>query len=495
MAQVIDTLILELGLDPAKFTQGQKDALEAFHRSNDAAITLGKSIESQGAKTADFFANLKRGAVGLLAVFLGGRGIQEFVGYITHLDAATGRMARTMNMSVRELSAWQGAAEQTGGSAESITGTLSGVSSEMNKFMLTGQTSMLPLLNSMGIGFFDANKQMKSANQLLLEMADHIKGMDPARAAALLSMVPGMNQDTINLLTQGREAVEKYLAAARLAGGTTRESAAAAAEYQRNLALLDRQASATGRTLLNAFAPGATEFMKGLQNLFSKDFWSDTWAALGARNEREGNYMIGKRMLAREMDAQKTEAAPHTTIGGAGAAASAAEQEAYIRKAAIARGIDPDQAVRVARSEGLGGAYIGDRGSSFGPFQLHYGGMAGGGMAVGGLGDAFTKQTGLDAKNPATWQAQVDFSLDKAKKTGWGDWHGWRGAPFAGIGAPAAAGVTNNRTSGDVSHTTSVTVGKVEVHTTASDGDGIARDIKPALERASFAASANNGLQ
>jgi hypothetical protein len=109
----------------------------------------------------------------------------------------------------------------------------------------------------------------------------------------------------------------------------------------------------------------------------------------------------------------------------------------YIRQAAAQRGINPDVALRVAKSEGLG-EYVGDGGSSFGPYQLHYGGVAKGGNSVGGLGDTFTKRTGLDARNPDTWRQQVDFSLDEAKRGGWGPWHGWKGAPMAGIGGRPA---------------------------------------------------------
>ena len=106
--------------------------------------------------------------------------------------------------------------------------------------------------------------------------------------------------------------------------------------------------------------------------------------------------------------------------------------EALIRARAPAYGIDPDTAVAIARSEGLN-AYHGDAGSSFGPFQLHYGGMARGGNAVGGLGDAFTKQTGLDARDPSTVPQQVDFSLSQAAKGGWEPWHG-RKTPGVNIG-------------------------------------------------------------
>lgn len=114
---------------------------------------------------------------------------------------------------------------------------------------------------------------------------------------------------------------------------------------------------------------------------------------------------------------------------------TAGATEAYIRQAAIARGIDPNVAVAVARSEGLN-RYTGDFGSSFGPFQLHYGGVdrtPGHGNAGAGLGDAFTSSTGLDARDPATTRQQVDYALHYAMQHGWGPWHGWHGSSRAGL--------------------------------------------------------------
>lgn len=113
----------------------------------------------------------------------------------------------------------------------------------------------------------------------------------------------------------------------------------------------------------------------------------------------------------------------------------------YIRKSAQARNISPDIALRVAESEGLN-QYTGDGGSSFGPFQLHYGNVAGGGNKVGGLGDVFTKTTGLNARDPSTIPQQIDFSLDQAAKGGWGPWHGWKGDRNAGINGYAPEGPT-----------------------------------------------------
>ena len=77
---------------------------------------------------------------------------------------------------------------------------------------------------------------------------------------------------------------------------------------------------------------------------------------------------------------------PGVNLAGGSATGEHAD---YIRELAKKYGIDPTAAVAVANHEGLH-SFVGDNGSSFGDFQLHYGGMAGGGNAVGGMGDDFT---------------------------------------------------------------------------------------------------------
>lgn len=121
-----------------------------------------------------------------------------------------------------------------------------------------------------------------------------------------------------------------------------------------------------------------------------------------------------------------------TTTGGM----TRDQTEAYIRQSAINHGIDPNVAVAVARSEGLN-KYTGDYGTSFGPFQLHYGGSGIPGMNSRGLGDAFTKDTGLDARNPATVRQQIDYAMEQVRKGGWGPWHG---AAHVGIYGYAGVG-------------------------------------------------------
>ena len=107
------------------------------------------------------------------------------------------------------------------------------------------------------------------------------------------------------------------------------------------------------------------------------------------------------------------------------------EMVAYIRASAIRNGINPDIALRIAASEGLGGSIPGvrmtpgDHGTSFGPYQLHYGGR-------GSLGTEYSRATGHHAGDPKHWQEQIDFALRYAGKNK--TWAPWFGRGPAGVG-------------------------------------------------------------
>jgi len=117
----------------------------------------------------------------------------------------------------------------------------------------------------------------------------------------------------------------------------------------------------------------------------------------------------------------------------------------YIRETAKRYGIDPEVALKVAKSEGLSSFRSGVRTKSgkeepsWGAFQLYTG---------GGLGNQFQKETGLDPSDPANEKATIDYALKTAAKVGWGPWHGakntgikqWEGIGGGGETAKTAAG-------------------------------------------------------
>jgi hypothetical protein len=110
----------------------------------------------------------------------------------------------------------------------------------------------------------------------------------------------------------------------------------------------------------------------------------------------------------------------------------------YLKYAAGKAGIDPAQVLAVMGKEGpTGWGSVGtfDTGTSYGPLQLHY---AGGSNPKEGMGDRFTRATGIDLRKDssvAAHQAAVDFALGELAKRG--DWSEWYGADNA---FPASTG-------------------------------------------------------
>lgn len=265
----IDTLVLELGLDASSFTQQQKDSLSQFKKTQDEMLAGGKNVEAMGQRIGEGFNTVKRQLLGITALFLGGRGIKEFVSYVTTLDASTGRLSKSLNIGVRDLAAWQSVFEQIGGTKESAGGAIQGITSAMHGALITGQIPAFARFIDMFKVDANGVRSLKDAGEVIKDMADYVKGFNPADAAAFISAVlPGANQDSINLILRGREAIDKYFEAGRKASNMTKESAAESEKYQRSISLLETSMTSLGRTIVIYVAGPLAAAADKLRELF-----------------------------------------------------------------------------------------------------------------------------------------------------------------------------------------------------------------------------------
>jgi TP901 family phage tail tape measure protein len=210
-------------------------------------------------------------------------------------------------------------------------------------------------------------------------------------------------------------------------------------------------------TALNGFKTAADTILGGF-----KSAWEATWSAITAAAESPKQALdVLKKIIEDIVDVTPKWLIPHSPtpfqkgLEGVmdavkamgrhwvmlGDAVSGANGEIadYIRKAASARGIDPDIAIRIAQHEGGTEEYnkrgTFATGSSWWPFQLHYGGAGTPYAYLGttaGMGNDFSAKTGWGAGDPKAWKDSIDWALDVAAKHGWSQWYG-RGP--AGVGA------------------------------------------------------------
>jgi hypothetical protein len=430
--------------------------------------------------------------------------LAEFVKKTTSANVALGRLNQITGVSVQELAAWSAAGLLAGGSTETFTNIFKSLTMAMAELTVTGQSEVIGLFRALKIDIVDVTKNFTDFSQVIDVITKAIAAGQgtPAERALLLQKL-GVDDAGISAILKGEKAINHFHEEGRRVTSQTDADVKAANELTEAYNKLLLASDNVGQSMMRRI--DAAKILNEISETLitgeptsaeKKDFESrtdilqmfDDWAGSFLERTIGGTSSFDERFGS----SRGGGAGARRPAAAGGPLGSTAETEAYIREAARKRGIDPAVALAVARSEGLND-YVGDRGSSFGPFQLHYGGVASGGMAVPGLGDDFTKKTGLDARDKSTMKQQIDFALDYAATHGWGAWHGWHGAAGAGIGASLAASrVDNSRTSTSTA-STDVKIGHVTVNTQAKDARNIARDFGKEVEAVAFGANANQG--
>lgn len=207
MATIIDALIITLGLDP----KGVGTGLAQTRTVLDGGV---KSIASQ------IIAPL---SAMLAGAFAGGAIVQRFVD-ATELS----RLSTQLRVGVEDLQAWQGAAVMAGGSAQGLV--------DSAKALREKTGSHLPITTQ------------------LLHMSDQLKGLSEMRAMELGAKM-GLDEGTIKLLRQGRQAVNDLVNQQRELVAFTAQDVAAAQSLKKSYEALKGVFFMVGNVITKLFLP------------------------------------------------------------------------------------------------------------------------------------------------------------------------------------------------------------------------------------------------
>ena len=487
MPNVIDTLVVELSLDPAKFTAAQQQAINLAKQAVVAHQQAAEQIEAAGKRLENFYAGLKREALGFVAAFFGARGIKEFVEYITKADAALGRAAHTLDMSATELSAWQGVSRATGGTAESMTGSLQGLTDQIQRGLATGQWgSMLQVFSRFGINLRDSNGQLKTSGQLLLDLNAVFSRMDPARARAILQML-GMDPSTINVILMNRSALLELYSAQQTNAAASEADVQAAGQLQKLWNEAATAAENLGRKIMTwIITPLGSPVLKAAAAIFGAiarvidAAGKGTLHGAGARAAAEHAATQGSNMQNFLAGLSYLESDHRTDATTSGSSARGAFQfTSATRQQAMDAGLGDPWAGNYDQQAAVTAAFI----ERFHPDAA----------AAIKRGDFAAAAMMLNKRWPSLPGGSQPQSASRYQTFG----KELQGGGPRPTGAAAAA-VTNNTTAGDTTTTTNTAsvTGPINIHIAGgADADGVARSIRPALKRALTGIMANTGPQ
>jgi len=268
MASVIDTFLVAVGLDVSAYNNGMKSAegsLKKFGENNDAQK---KRLDEQSKAMAAGFNKVKQELIGLVAVAMGAKGVKDFFANMVTGQSALGRTAANLNMSARALDAWGAAAESVGGSADGMQSSMQNILAGFKAYSLGENSPVVQALTFLKIRMTEANGEARPMGELLLDIADALKKFPPQDRIRIGRDI-GLDNATLNLLSQGKEGVSALVDQMERASGVTDASVAGAQKAQASWALFNRELKGVGQTIFEALVPALGDSNDQLHNFSS----------------------------------------------------------------------------------------------------------------------------------------------------------------------------------------------------------------------------------
>lgn len=209
--RLIETLIVKLGLDPAGFTKGQKQAAAAAIQTED---TVKKSSEAQSSYLGKLTAKW-------LTVAGAAWALKKAVSTIDDVAERTRRLgidSKNYDMAAASLRNFENAVQMFGGNTEEARKTVNGFNKALFDLAYRGQMDQsLIMLARLGVQFQTATGDARDFKSVVLDTADAIaaaqdQGMSRANAFQYLQQA-GFDAGTSQMILAGRAQAEAALAA------------------------------------------------------------------------------------------------------------------------------------------------------------------------------------------------------------------------------------------------------------------------------------------
>ncbi len=490
--QIIDQLVVLLGMDPAGFKKGQKEAQEALTKTREVTDRHTKEMEERAKSTAAAFGKVKNEILGMLGIALSVNGLKSFSERVTNSDAAVGRLARNIGIATSSLSAWEGMARKFGGTSSDMDSAFRTAFKIAQDIKLGGSTAQGPLgylfgKAGIGDGLEQLNRLARSGNiEGMMRLLQKAVALSPDKSLAMSLMgQAGFSEQTFNVMREVNDQLEQQLELQRALNSVNERDVQIATERQRAWSRLGDAIESAGRKMMNS---GNLANTTGVISNTASDFErmaKDPSQILPILMHRmwQGLTMSPAELMGRPVPGQFQ--AVHRVSGKV--VDSGQSKEQYLASLEQKWGLPPGVLDAMWLQESSRGKNLRSPKGAKGPFQFM--GATAVQYGIAGQEDDFYKSANAAAMYLRDLLGQYGGSLRKALMAYNG---GGRGA--AGMYAES----TNYASSimGRMQSKTDVHIGHVSIYTQATDAQGIARDFSSGVQESySFAAMSGVGLQ
>lgn len=246
MANIIDSLLIAVKMDNTDLDKGLKQA------------------ES---KVSSFADRIKAGVLAKFGALTSVGFIMSEVKNLTAVADELGKIADRIGADVPKLQSWAVASKLAGGSVQAFYGTAKRLGAELQRIAVTGKSRLLPFFESMGVATLDASGKARDVFDVLTDVAGAVEGMDKATSSGLLKRLQ-LDEGTIGLLQMGKKGMQDLIRYERELGVFQKEDTVIAANYNDAMDRLIRSLNMTFLPVIRMFAPVLTEAAKAMTSAF-----------------------------------------------------------------------------------------------------------------------------------------------------------------------------------------------------------------------------------
>lgn len=246
MANIIDSLLIAVKMDNTDLDKGLKQA------------------ES---KVSSFADRIKARALAKLGALASVGFITSEVKNLTAVADDLGKIADRIGADVPKLQSWATASKLAGGSVQAFYGTAERLGAELQRIAITGKSRLLPFFESMGVATLDATGKAREVFDVLTDVAGAVEGMDRQTSAGLLKRLQ-LDEGTIGLLQMGKKGMQDLIRYERELGVFQKEDTVIAANYNDAMDRLTRTMNMSFLPVMRLFAPVLTEAAKAMTSAF-----------------------------------------------------------------------------------------------------------------------------------------------------------------------------------------------------------------------------------
>jgi hypothetical protein len=351
MATVIDSLLIELGIDASKFNSEQKKIVADLKKVADEAEKTSKtevegnkkaedstkktSVEKKKAtdeekkthvekkkaatedkkigeestkrakqtqyenkKTTESVTKTTDSLVAFGTALVGAAAFTSFISSMTKTNASIGRNSELFGMSSNELASWGGALKAVGGNSSEMESAISSLGSKIADFQLGISSAVAEPLGRLGA----SDIIYEEASERLFKLADALKRFKETygeQAAANLASQLGITGNSFMLLIKGGEEVRKLVHESSSLVEVNDKNTKAAEKFQKQLGDLENSFTGIRNSVMDEMYPSLMKLADAMKDVLATGKeWDDE---LGGLFSKTGALSGGLLALASAM--------------------------------------------------------------------------------------------------------------------------------------------------------------------------------------------------